>query len=57
MLQNNQRKHTVTDRAEMKPVRSKDKELMKKIRSYVDEYALENIGRTPSTRKIVKSSG
>ena len=41
----------------MKPVRSKDKELMKKIRSYVDEYALENIGRTPSTRKIVKSSG
>ena len=25
----------------MKPVRSKDKELMKKIRSYVDEYELE----------------
>ncbi|MCR5540622.1 MAG: hypothetical protein K6F71_07375 [Ruminococcus sp.] len=25
---------------------------MKKIRSYVDEYALENIGRTPSTREI-----
>ena len=36
----------------MKPVRSKDKELMKKNRSFVDEYALENIGRTPSTREI-----
>ena len=33
-------------------MRSKDKELMKKIRSYVDEYALENIGRTQSTREI-----
>ena len=33
-------------------MRSKDKELMKKIRSYVDEYALENLGRSPSTREI-----
>ncbi|WP_074963154.1 LexA family protein [Ruminococcus albus] len=33
-------------------MRSKDKELMIKIRSYIDEYALENLGRSPSTREI-----
>lgn len=33
-------------------MRSKDKELMKRILEYVDEYALENLGRTPTTREI-----
>lgn len=33
-------------------MRSKDKELMKKIREYIDEFALENLGKAPSTREI-----
>lgn len=33
-------------------MRSKDPILMEKIKSYVDDYALEHGGRTPSTREL-----
>ena len=33
-------------------MRSKSKDLMKRILEFVDDYALENLGRTPTTREI-----
>ena len=33
-------------------MRSKDKDLMKRIKSFIDEYALNNLGKAPTTREI-----
>ena len=33
-------------------MRKKDTGLMKQIRAYIDEYALDNLGKAPSTREI-----
>lgn len=38
-------------------MRSKDRNLMERIKSYVEEYALENRGQTPSTTEIGKVMG
>lgn len=38
-------------------MRSKSKELMQGIREYIDRYALENMGETPSTREIGERFG
>ena len=38
-------------------MRSRDTALMEKIRDYAEEYALQNMGMTPSTREIGAALG